>query len=1533
MSKKTLVIILSVCLLFVMLVVPTVLARYSENINMAKFSVGIDGTNVPESITVITPPNKVEYKHGDAFVPDGMVVEVTYTDGTKEIITGYKIVNGDSLTSDGQDSVKLEYTENSITIETEVSIIVNKVPESIKITKEPDKTEYNPGEDFDRTGMVVEISYTDGSKGTVTEYDVPNGEGIVKDQTSVTISYTDEKVGVTLEAIQEITIADSVAPAITLNVPDVTYSKTYTVSGSVSDSESGVKSVTVNGVEAVINDSSWTAEVTLDGLSIEVVATDNANNVSQQSVVYEVFTVTGSNKYEMGYTDDIVDYNIPATFVYDGVYRKVTTLGGYMYPDKSKCAFVSNNILETITIPDSVVTVGNFAISECINLRYVTIGNEVQSLGNIYHCPSIVSFTVEDGNEYYITIDGIIFDKTMSTIVRYPSAKVTAGDYSIPDTVSSIRSYAFMDSTSLKSVDLKEIASIGSHAFHNSGLVEVTIPGTVSKIEGGSFSNCSDLEVIVIEEGVTQIGVAFTTLPKLYSVSIPTSVSRIEMGAFNFNGAPITLYSTSTGVEYQSNNIPTSVADTYVTTAPDLTDPEVTISSDSGRSPDVNDPMFSSSKTYTITYGSSDSGSGVRETIVTHNGSDLVLSGSVTNATRSISLQEGINTVTVSATDNAGNTAETTTYILYSTTSPYVVYTSINSSNIEEGFFTTITYPGNGATSHTFKFDIYANAPLSSESTISAYNSDGTSSEVAISTISNVVFDGTPQKVAEVEYLIESDVGNSKYNFQLSISDVCSNLLSTNIMVNVYYDTLAPVIYQVCDQSSGVSSATNILGYTQDSPYLVSNVDENGIWEFGANVLDDTLNYMSVTNKTNGETAVITNSLTNSDGYHYFDSDENLSLSEGVNELKFTARDICGNETVVTTWVEWVVPVPTAYLYNDGSIVFCNDQWSADNSKTLTTTYTGWDTEQYSTGKQPWYDHMADITSVTIEDGVSPSSMDNWFYGATNLSTVYLGEGITAVGDSMFFNCKMLTGDIVIPESVVIIGANSFGLTSITGVHIGSHVELIGDEAFYGTDISGVLVIPDSVVTLEHHAFYRTSIVGVSFGSGVQTIGYRAFYCCYDLSEPVVFPDSLVTIEYEAFSGCWSLDEITFGSNVTSIGSDAFHNGLSDPIVTTIHGGNDLVWNYDWVGDNRDVTFVNALSSTLSAFSLQSSNESGVDTAVNYGTSVFEIAQGELGYSEGENGYTKYGARYNMPYEDWCAIFAMWVLDESEVPSINYAADCATWVSNAKQGGIFRVVNSYVPAQGDIVVFDQDLNGVADHVGFVNRLDLSTNKLYTVEGNYSDMVANVERAFNSSVLGYMVISTEGFEQTVSVPVASSMKVEEDSTEVTEDTEEVIGETEESMEEATEFSEGIKESSEVSTESTTDPIEETEPATNPTEDTQSVEDYIESTVPVGTEESTKSSSDVEGLESGDEVEGSTSPSESSEEGTALTEVDESTKETEQVESAKFASSEISESSTEPTVAPTESVETAEPFKESVFMKSTECKSDGDSSVGE
>lgn len=78
------------------------------------------------------------------------------------------------------------------------------------------------------------------------------------------------------------------------------------------------------------------------------------------------------------------------------------------------------------------------------------------------------------------------------------------------------------------------VTVIGPEAFQNKKLTNVTIPSTVERLERGAFYGCKDLARVTLEEGVRSIGgSAFSNCEKLNSIVIPASVTKIGAGAFS----------------------------------------------------------------------------------------------------------------------------------------------------------------------------------------------------------------------------------------------------------------------------------------------------------------------------------------------------------------------------------------------------------------------------------------------------------------------------------------------------------------------------------------------------------------------------------------------------------------------------------------------------------------------------------------------------------------------------------------------------------------------------------------------------------------------------------------------------------------------------------------------------------------------------------------------------------------------------------------------------------------------------------------
>ena len=145
-----------------------------------------------KNIEITTPPTKTSYLEGDNFDATGMVVTAYYNNDTSNVLdsSSYSISNGSNLKL-GQTSVTITYEDKSV--EQPITVEENSVT-NITIKTPPTKTEYKEGQNFDKTGMVVEITRKDGTTETITDYTIENGDNLKNGQTSVTISYEGKTV-------------------------------------------------------------------------------------------------------------------------------------------------------------------------------------------------------------------------------------------------------------------------------------------------------------------------------------------------------------------------------------------------------------------------------------------------------------------------------------------------------------------------------------------------------------------------------------------------------------------------------------------------------------------------------------------------------------------------------------------------------------------------------------------------------------------------------------------------------------------------------------------------------------------------------------------------------------------------------------------------------------------------------------------------------------------------------------------------------------------------------------------------------------------------------------------------------------------------------------------------------------------------------------------------------------------------------------------------------------------------------------------
>ncbi len=203
---------------------------------------------------------------------------------------------------------------------------------------------------------------------------------------------------------------------------------------------------------------------------------------------------------EVTYGDEVYmgDVNIPSTVKYDNIEFSVIGIGSE--------AFADCNILESITIPNSVTSIGDMAFNACGSLTSITIPNSVTSIGKgpLALCRHLINIIVEEGNEHYVSVDGILYNKEKTELIQFPCGRPET-EYNIPASVTSIGAYAFEYCDNLTSVTIpNSVESIGESAFDSCrNLTSVDIPNSVTSIGKSAFSYCRSLESAIISENVS----------------------------------------------------------------------------------------------------------------------------------------------------------------------------------------------------------------------------------------------------------------------------------------------------------------------------------------------------------------------------------------------------------------------------------------------------------------------------------------------------------------------------------------------------------------------------------------------------------------------------------------------------------------------------------------------------------------------------------------------------------------------------------------------------------------------------------------------------------------------------------------------------------------------------------------------------------------------------------------------------------------------------------------------------------------------
>ena len=384
----------------------------------------------------------------------------------------------------------------------------------------------------------------------ITTYEEENAENgyyvIMSNGTTLIIAPEDyEKVNTNWEQVDTVIVPTSITRTLTC-----TYVPIPSGGGSGSGSGSGDSSTKLfdNG-----NFADSIESMTIDGNEqSSIINSYDFGDTNEHTVVFTLKdSVTSIGEGAFNSCDKLISVTIPKsiTSIGDQVFNYCKNLTSIDIPNSVTSigdgAFNACSSLTNITIPNSVTTIDQNAFNTCQGLTSINIPDGVTSIGKsvFYGCSGLTSITVDANNANYSSEDGVLFNKTKTTLIYYPIGN-TRTSYNMPNSVTSIGERAFYNYTGLRSVTISDnITSIDRWAFSGcNSLTSVNIPNSITSIGENAFSYCGGIVSVTIGSGVTSIGgQTFYLCTNIESITI-NATTPPELGNHAFSGSTCPIY-------------------------------------------------------------------------------------------------------------------------------------------------------------------------------------------------------------------------------------------------------------------------------------------------------------------------------------------------------------------------------------------------------------------------------------------------------------------------------------------------------------------------------------------------------------------------------------------------------------------------------------------------------------------------------------------------------------------------------------------------------------------------------------------------------------------------------------------------------------------------------------------------------------------------------------------------------------------------------------------------------------------------------
>lgn len=852
--------------------------------------------------------------------------------------------------------------------------------------------------------------------------------------------------------------------------------------------------------------------------TVEVIVSSSSSPYSGDIVIPDTIMHNGRVYYVQG--------------VGDGAFSGCSTITSVVFGKHIK--YIGNSAfsgckLSKITLPDSLLSIGDMAFKNCTPLSSITLPESLTSIGEeaFRECARLTDIIIPEG----VT--------KIAPMTFYECIHLTS--VTLPDGVTSIGNNAFYDCSSLTSITLPEsVTSIGSSAFSGTGITDISLPSKITSIEYNTFYGCNELQTIIIPDSITSIGAsAFRNCSNLKSVTIGRNIQ--SFGRSCFWGCNLTTIEWNAvhadEVQYRYNNTeyygPFNDAQSQITSFifgddVEIIPPYLCYGMESLTS------VTLPSKVTCIGYGA-------------FAGCKNIAGANIPDSVKCIGYEAFLDCVALTSINIPRNVTSMGQYVFRGCTNVNSIAWDAIACESSKPFCLL------GNPSNVVSFTIGEGVQVIPDELC-----DGMTSLTDIVIPPSVVsiganafrntpwyktfFNGSPQGLVYINDVVVGYNGTMPKETKLSFRNGtvsiggnafkgCSNLISVD-----FPHTITRI------DNNAFSGCSNLLAVS-----MSDNVKRIGSYVFdGCSKLTDI-------NLSDGIEYI---------GYKAFSNCRGLQSFVFPESLKKAGFYILANCTGLNSFV-WNAKC--------GTFVYESEYYGDE------IVLSGYDE------KDPlFYSDVPNITNVTLGENVEiipcavcarlnitsvviPSKVkkieDLAFYRCESLKEVVIPAGIDSIGDSAFEGCLSLT-NVIFPEGLQYIGDQAFdGCEGISMVNLPQTLTHIGGGAFYETNISHI-VIPKSVQNMggafagctnltsvvwqakncsdfNYSPFNASNIVSFVFGDEVEHI---PAYLCSKMSKlsSVTVPNSVKSIGAYAFGNCSGLTNVSLGTSVELIGDRAF---------------------------------------------------------------------------------------------------------------------------------------------------------------------------------------------------------------------------------------------------------------------------------------------------------------------------------------------------------------------------------------------------------